>query len=192
MGHYIDERADFGIIRYANCWEDADVLCASLEAAPGKRMLSIASAGDNALALIAEGCDVIAVDLSPAQLACVELRREAFRELDYDETLAFLGVTEASQREHTYQRLSGGLSSGAKGYWDANGALIAAGVIHAGKFESYFKKFRQRGSAAGAWAEHECSNSCRKSLSKPVEISTTGAGIAGGGDSCFASSSAAS
>jgi S-adenosylmethionine-diacylglycerol 3-amino-3-carboxypropyl transferase len=144
MGHYIDERADFGIIRYANCWEDADVLCASLEAAPGKRMLSIASAGDNALALIAEGCDVIAVDLSPAQLACVELRREAFRELDYDETLAFLGVTEASQREHTYQRLSGGLSSGAKGYWDANGALIAAGVIHAGKFESYFKKFRQR------------------------------------------------
>ena len=41
------ERADFSGIRYAQCWEDSDVLLAALEPGPGKRCLSIASAGDN-------------------------------------------------------------------------------------------------------------------------------------------------
>jgi S-adenosylmethionine-diacylglycerol 3-amino-3-carboxypropyl transferase len=109
MGHYIDERADFGIIRYANCWEDADVLCAALQPAPGKRILSIASAGDNSLALLADGSEVVAADLSPVQLACVELRMAAFRELNYDETLAFLGVRESTQRLQNLSKAAGRL-----------------------------------------------------------------------------------
>jgi S-adenosylmethionine-diacylglycerol 3-amino-3-carboxypropyl transferase len=144
MEHYIDERADFGIIRYANCWEDADVLCAALKPAIGKRILSIASAGDNSLALLAAGCEVVAADLSPAQLACVELRMAAFRELDYEGTLAFLGVSESSQRLETFRTLAGHLSVGARHYWDERGEVIAAGVIQAGKFENYFRKFRCR------------------------------------------------
>ncbi len=143
MGHYIDERADFGIIRYANCWEDADVLCAALEPAPDKRILSIASAGDNALALLAGGCEVVAADLSPAQLACVELRAAAFGELDYQDTLAFLGVASSSERLATYRLLAHRLSVGARAYWDSHENLIAAGVIHAGKFEDYFRRFRR-------------------------------------------------
>ena len=143
MGHYIDERADFGIIRYANCWEDADVLCGALQPGPGKRVLSIASAGDNSLSLLAEGSEVVAADLSPAQLACVELRVAAFRKLDYEELLEFLGVRESVQRLETYRRLRGGLSGAVKKYWDAHAETIVGGVIHAGKFEKYFHKFRR-------------------------------------------------
>ena len=44
----IEDRAAFDFVRYANCWEDADVLCEALRARPGIRALSIASAGDNA------------------------------------------------------------------------------------------------------------------------------------------------
>ena len=51
-------------------------------------MLSIASAGDNCLALLAEGAEVVAADLSAAQLACLELRCAAFRRLDYDDVQA--------------------------------------------------------------------------------------------------------
>src|SRR5437773_3458117 len=65
----IEERARFGYVRYANCWEDANVLCDALEPAPGKRILSIASGGDNSFALAADGAHVVAVDLSEAQLA---------------------------------------------------------------------------------------------------------------------------
>ena len=66
----IEDRAAFEQVRYANCWEDADVLCEALQPAEGKRILSIASAGDNALALLAQGATVVAADISLAQLAC--------------------------------------------------------------------------------------------------------------------------
>ena len=44
MGTEIAARADFSIIRYAQCWEDADVLLAALDVQPGEVCLSIASA----------------------------------------------------------------------------------------------------------------------------------------------------
>lgn len=82
-------RADFSGIRYAQCWEDADILLEALQPGPGKRCLSIASAGDNTLALLS--CDpesVLAIDLSPAQLHCLELRVAAYRTLQHQELLA--------------------------------------------------------------------------------------------------------
>ena len=48
-------RTDFSILRYAQCWEDADVLLAALEPRPEHSVLSIASAGDNTLSLLASG-----------------------------------------------------------------------------------------------------------------------------------------
>jgi S-adenosylmethionine-diacylglycerol 3-amino-3-carboxypropyl transferase len=144
MSKHIKDRADFGNVRYANCWEDADVLCKALQPAEGKRFLSIASAGDNSFSLIAHGASVVAADLSLAQLACVELRREAFRSLTYDEVLAFLGVTACERRIEIYEELKAGLSTGARGFWDSRADAIANGFIHAGKFEDYFKLFRTR------------------------------------------------
>ena len=76
-------RADFSEIRYAQVWEDADVLLEGLDVQPGHVCVSIASAGDNALALLTrDPARVVALDLSPAQLACLELRVAAYRALD--------------------------------------------------------------------------------------------------------------
>src|SRR5207247_9614368 len=104
-GASIGERAAFDFIRYGSVWEDADVLCESLApVARGGRLLSIASAGDNALALLTlDPAEVWAVDLSPAQLACVALRIAAFEGLDHDALLAFLGVDPADDRLATYR-----------------------------------------------------------------------------------------
>ncbi len=144
MSQAIDQRADFGIIRYGNCWEDADVLVAALRPAPGKRILSIASAGDNSLALLGEGAEVVAADLSPAQLACLELRVAAFRRLDHADLVSFLGVRPGKERAQVYRRLAGDLSQPARQFWDSHRELIAAGVVEAGKFEGYFRTFRTR------------------------------------------------
>ena len=46
MSTAIEQRARFDLIRYANCWEDADILCAALNPGPGKTIVSIASGGD--------------------------------------------------------------------------------------------------------------------------------------------------
>src|SRR5688500_13209672 len=73
--------ADFSQVRYAQCWEDADVLLEGLRLRPGAVCLSIASAGDNTLALLTkEPQRVIALDLNPAQLACLALRVAAYQQ----------------------------------------------------------------------------------------------------------------
>jgi len=140
----IEKRAEFSYIRYANCWEDTEILLEALQPGPGKRFLSIASAGDNSLALLASGATVVAVDLSPSQLACVELRREAIRRLDHAACLQFLGIHPCGERLVTFQSLNEGLSDSANEFWAENQNLIDSGFIHAGKFEKYFHLFRKR------------------------------------------------
>jgi len=139
------ERADFSGIRYAQCWEDSDVLLAALEPRPGKRCLSIASAGDNTLALLSRNPEsVLALDLSPAQLACLELRVAAYRVLQHRELLALIGSLESDERPHLYQACREHLSAEARAFWDERPDLIAAGVGSVGKFEHYFALFRNR------------------------------------------------
>src|SRR5208283_4130011 len=113
------EHADFSGIRYAQCWEDADVLLAALEPGPGKRCLSIASAGDNTLALLARNPEyVLAIDLSAAQLACLELRVAAYRALEHRELLALIGSNPSQNRIKLYRRCRDYLSAAAAQFWD--------------------------------------------------------------------------
>src|SRR5262245_34254103 len=140
----IAERAAFDFVRYASVWEDADVLCEALApVARDERILSIASAGDNALALLTIDPEaVIAVDLSPAQLACVDLRVAAFRMLAHGDLLRFLGVTPGDDRPRVYRGMRAALSEGTRRFWDDRPSHVARGIIHAGKFERYFATFR--------------------------------------------------
>src|SRR5215213_2929145 len=105
MGSEIAAKADFTGVRYAQVWEDADVLVDALDIQPDDVVLSIASAGDNALALLGRGpARVVALDLSPAQLACLELRVAAYRELDHSELLELIGSVPSDRRLALYQR----------------------------------------------------------------------------------------
>jgi S-adenosylmethionine:diacylglycerol 3-amino-3-carboxypropyl transferase len=145
MGSEVAAKADFSSIRYAQCWEDADILVEGLAIQPGDVCLSIASAGDNSLALLTRSPDrVIALDLSPAQLACLELRVAAYRELTHPELLELIGSTQSDQRSALYHRCRSLLSAAVRDFWDAHSAAVAAGVGGAGKFERYFSLFRRR------------------------------------------------
>lgn len=138
------ERADFSLIRYAQCWEDADILLEALDIQPGDVCLSIASAGDNALSLLARQPErVVVVDLSPAQLACLELRVAAYRELDHGELLELIGSMPSERREALYRRCRPRLSSSVRDFWDARPHDIARGIGASGKFERYFETFRR-------------------------------------------------
>lgn len=139
----IQDRAKFDRIRYANLWEDAEILCLGLKPlGPDKSFLSIASAGDNALSLLTlDPKMVVAADLNLTQLACLALRIEAIKHLEYEELLAFLGVTESKNRKKTFTHLSKGLLDPFKNFWMENLDLIEEGVIHAGKFDRFLKTF---------------------------------------------------
>lgn len=144
MPDQLEDRVQFDFIRYANCWEDADILYEALQPAPGKRILSIASGGDNCFALAAGGAEVVAADLNTSQLACMELKMAAIRRLSREEVLAFLGVTASTRRLETYAELKSDLSAASREYLDEAGPSIEAAIIHAGKFERYFHLFRRR------------------------------------------------
>ena len=140
----IETRARFDIIRYASCWEDADILIKALNVKEGGVYLSIASAGDNSLSLLSKNPSlVLAIDINPVQLACVEIRKAAFKNLSYEEVLEFLGVNETVDRSNLYQRLRGDLSLETKSFWDQHPGFIKKGIIHIGKFENYFRLFRE-------------------------------------------------
>lgn len=139
-----EQHADFSHIRYAQCWEDADVLVEALAPGPGKRCLSISSAGDNTLALLARSPDyVLAIDLSPAQLACLDLRMAGYRVLQHGELLALIGSRRSEDRLRLYRKCRECLSRTAVNFWDERTRMIAAGIGSAGKFERYFALFRE-------------------------------------------------
>jgi S-adenosylmethionine-diacylglycerol 3-amino-3-carboxypropyl transferase len=143
MPDSIEHRARFDLIRYANVWEDAWILRKALRPAPGRRMLSIASAGDNAFTLLGAGARVVAADLSPAQIALVDLKRAAIRRLNHGECMAFLGFQRPEEdRRAVYERLERDLGPRSREIWREQLDEIADGVAHHGKFESYFSLFR--------------------------------------------------
>ena len=133
------------VIAYAQCWEDADVLLEALDVRPGERCLSIASAGDNTLALLAKAPgSVVAVDLNPAQIACLELRVAAYRALEHPQVLELLGSKPSLRRSALYQFCRELLSASARDFWDARGGEIERGAAGAGRFERYLSLFRER------------------------------------------------
>ena len=142
--------ADFSQIRYAQCWEDADILLEALDIRPGDSCLSIASAGDNTLAMLSRAPGrIVALDLNPAQLACLELRVAAYRTLTHAELLLLIGSTgsetdSAGKRSDLYHRCAPLLSKESRVFWDVHEDLVAGGIGGTGKFERYFRVFRQR------------------------------------------------
>jgi S-adenosylmethionine-diacylglycerol 3-amino-3-carboxypropyl transferase len=139
------EHAEFAALRYAQCWEDADTLVEALQPQPGQVGLSVASGGENTLALLASAPErVFAVDLNPAQIACLELKVAAFRALRHDEVLQLVGSRAATDRRALYQRCRSQLSNDARTYWDGRGETIDRGIGSGGKFERYFALFRTR------------------------------------------------
>lgn len=140
----IAAKASFDRIRYAQCWEDADVLLEAADVAPTDTCLSIASAGDNTLALVGAGAKrVIAADLSAAQIACLELRVAAYRTLTYREFLELVGQNESASRPELYLRCRGQLSAATRRFWDTRPGLIRRGIARGGKFEKYLSIFRR-------------------------------------------------
>lgn len=140
----IQHKADFSTIRYAQVWEDADVLLAGLAINPGDSCLSIASAGDNTLALLATNpAKVVALDLNPAQLYCLELRVAAYRTLTHPQLLALIGSRPAMDRGALYHQCRSLLSTAARNFWDRQTpAINRYGIGGIGKFEHYFRLFR--------------------------------------------------
>ena len=130
------------IVAYASCWEDIDYAVAQLSGASYERVLSVASGGDNSLALLPlAGRELVAVDLHAEQLHLLRLKAACIQHLARDRTLAFLGVRESRDRGRTYRDLRRHLGEETRRFWDAHAGYVDRGVLHAGKLDRYFAQF---------------------------------------------------
>ncbi|MBQ3422889.1 MAG: DUF3419 family protein [Romboutsia sp.] len=135
----------FDFIRYSNSWEDTDIICEALQPTSEDTVISICAAGDNPLALASYSPKkVIAIDINKTQIYLFNLKREAFRQLEYNQVLEFLGVNDSKNRLELYNKIKENLDKETKSYWDNNIGYINEGVIHIGKFENYFTIFRTK------------------------------------------------
>lgn len=131
-------------LRYAQCWEDADLLVDALDIQEGDVCLSIASGGDNSLAMLSRAPSrVIALDFNPVQIALLELKVAAFRVLEYQEVLELMGSRKSNRRIELYKSCRNQLAGSSRRYWDYNSKLIARGIGGAGRFEQYLRLFRK-------------------------------------------------
>ncbi|PRY75487.1 S-adenosylmethionine-diacylglycerol 3-amino-3-carboxypropyl transferase [Yoonia maritima] len=142
----IETKAAFYYIRYAQLWEDADILAEGLGECAGATLVSICSAGDNALAMLTlDPSKVVVVDLSPAQIACLNLRIGAFRNLNHTEFLELMGARSSTRRDVLLAKSLAGLNSDTQEFWKTlTEDVVKYGAGGVGKFERYFRIFRTR------------------------------------------------
>ena len=130
-------------IHYSQSWEDPQTLTDALNINPADNVLSIASAGDNTFALLLKNPESItAIDVNPAQIDLMELKIRAIQYLNYEDFISFLGYRKCNDRKKLYSYIRRDLSERARDYWDTQPRKISKGIAHCGKFESYFKIFR--------------------------------------------------
>jgi S-adenosylmethionine-diacylglycerol 3-amino-3-carboxypropyl transferase len=141
----IAAKARFDSIRYAQLWEDADVLVLALDSRPGATLVSICSAGDNALAMLTrDPAQVVVFDLSKAQIACLRLRISAMRRLDHTAFLELMGSRPSQRRGELLASVVASLAESDKQLWaQRKEDVIAYGAGGVGKFERYFRILRR-------------------------------------------------
>src|SRR5258708_16950812 len=81
---------------------------------------------------------------SGRQLACLELRGAASRELSPPELLELIGSAPSGRRDTLYRRCRPALSPAVRTFWDGRSAQVASGIGAAGKAEDYFALFLNR------------------------------------------------
>lgn len=140
----IEKKADFDHIRYAQLWEDADVLTSALGDCAGRILVSICSAGDNALAMLTlDPARVVVLDLSPAQIACLNLRVAAYQVLSHPEFIELTGSRPSSRRGALLSRVMDATDAETRTFWQALTQDVKKyGIGGVGKFERYFRIFR--------------------------------------------------
>jgi len=122
------------------------------------RVLLVASGGCTALSLLAlpSVASIAAVDLNPAQLHLVELRRQALQHLSQVEQLQLIGDKAGeSSKVKFYESLRQHLPDATRNHWDERLDQIAYGVNQIGKFESLFRELAQQFTHAGLNPLHD-------------------------------------
>ena len=131
-------------IHYSNCHEDSAFMLEQIKNNP-KKILSIASALDNCLAmLLLDPDEIVAIDSNDTQIYLCKLKKCGIKYLDYESFLVLIGITDGDSKG-CYEKLRRYLDSETRDYFDRHIYLISdTKLIHCGRFEYYFSVFKNK------------------------------------------------
>jgi len=133
-------------ILYSLVWEDTDVVKEISK--DGDRNILIGSAGCLALSTLAyHNVNLKIVDINEEQLKLIRLKINAYKYLNYNDCMFFLGVFTAPNKNdgrlELFNQISNYLPIEDLHYWKNRLSYISNGIIHIGKFEKYLRLFGQ-------------------------------------------------
>ena len=124
--------------------EDERTEASALDVGAGRgRVLSVASAGEMPLSLLALGADrVVAVDVDARQMHLVRLKLAAATRLGREDAICFLGYLPArpAKRRRWLGDVMSGLPRSSVDFWRANERALLGGAVWAGRFERYIRR----------------------------------------------------
>jgi len=133
-------------ILYSLVWEDTD----AVKDIPknGNQIILIGSAGCLALSTLAyHNVNLKIVDINEEQLKLIRLKINAYKYLNYNDCMFFLGAFTAPNKNEgrleLFNQISKYLTTKDVQYWKNRSPYISNGIIHIGKFEKYLRLFGQ-------------------------------------------------
>lgn len=128
----------FDDLLYAQCWEDPAIDRIAFEIGENDTIFSITSGGCNLLSFLIDNPKrIIALDLNASQNHLLNLKIAAFRSLDYDNLLGFIGFEPQENRLEVYNTFRNSMPSDSIIYWNDHIHKIQKGIIHSGRYERY-------------------------------------------------------
>jgi S-adenosylmethionine-diacylglycerol 3-amino-3-carboxypropyl transferase len=116
-------------------WEDPAVDRQALAITPDDSLITIASAGDNVLAIALDGPkQIYAVDLNPTQIFLLQIKIAAAQHLNYKDFWRLFSLDPVPSISETYHVLRPHLGLDAQCFWDTHLSLFQRGLYRAGIF----------------------------------------------------------
>ncbi|UOG74859.1 BtaA family protein [Hymenobacter tibetensis] len=129
-------------IRYSLVWEDSRTLYQALSVRSADHVLVVTSAGCNALnVLLKNPQHVTAIDLNPVQNQLLHFKLHLIRHHSQAVLRALLGLDGAEAVAPAWQQVAPTLPAAEQPYWAAFFESHPAGILTAGRLESYITGF---------------------------------------------------
>lgn len=131
---------DLTLLRYSKVWEDHAILSTALDVQPDDVVLSVGSAGDNALNLLLHGPSrLVVLDFSAMQNALLQLKLAAIRELSHADLLLLLGLHGTGERRLSLLEQLKSLPEDARALLRSTEEAVKDGLMDSGRFDRYMK-----------------------------------------------------
>ena len=142
----LEDHMTFDEIRYSQLWEDPRLLDGAKNINQSDTILSIGSAGCNLLSMLRKKPKkIIALDMSPAQIALMELKFAGIKHLDHNDFLQLIGLKHSTSRWDIFDKIKHHLSDSCKAYFEHQTHLIDHKLIYQGRLDKHITH----------WAKHE-------------------------------------